>query len=197
MNMELKKRKLDGLIELIPEVYEDDRGFLARVYDERFFKEAGLPTNWTEESHHHTRKKHILRGLYVQRPPFAEGKLLRAIRGEMLWVSVDVRTSSPMFGQWDSLVLSADRKNVLYTARGFAHGCVSLTDGGDLLIRSDNYFSAEHGLGILWNDPKLAIDWGLGEAAPYISERDASYPSFQEFLKTYTKDILSGNQPTI
>lgn len=127
----------------------------------------------------------MLRGLYVQRSPFSEGKLLRVIRGEMLWVSVDVRKNSKTFGQWDSVVLSDKRKNLLCTARGLAHGCLSLTDGVDLIIKSDNYFSAEHGVGIAWNDGDLNIDWGLKGSAPLISERDKAYPSFQEFKKKY------------
>lgn len=183
MKMEIKKKKIDGFVELIPEVYEDDRGFLARLYDERVFKELGFPTEWTEESHHHTRRKNILRGLYVQVPPFGEGKLLRVIKGEMLWVSVDVRKNSKTFGQWDSIVLSNKTKNLLLTARGLAHGCVSLTDEVDLIIKSDNYFSAEHGRGIIWNDMDLNIDWNLNGAIPFISERDKGYPSFEEFKK--------------
>ena len=185
MNIEIKKKKLDGLIELVPEVFEDERGFLARIYDERIFKKFGLPTEWMEESHHFTRKKHTLRGLYTQRPPFSEGKLLRVIRGEMLWVSVDVRTDSRTFGQWDSIVLSGSGKNMLYATRGFAHGCVSLTDDVDLLIQSDNYFSSEHGIGIIWNDKDMNIDWNLGGITPFVSERDGGYSSFKEFKEKY------------
>lgn len=181
MRMEIQKKGLDGFVEIIPEVYEDGRGFLARLYDERAFENLGLPTRWTEESHHHTAKKYILRGLYVQFPPFSEGKLLRVVRGEMLWVSVDVRKNSKTYGAWDSVVLSETRKNLLSTARGFAHGCLSLTDGVDLIIKSDNYFSREHGAGIIWNDKDLNIDWNLNGITPYISERDKGYQTFREF----------------
>lgn len=187
MKMELKKGKLDGFVEVISEVFEDDRGFLARIYDERIFKELGLPTVWREESHHHTKRKNILRGMYVQSDPFAEGKLLRVIRGEMLWVSVDVRGGSKTFGQWDSVVLSDKRKNLLCTARGFAHGCLSLTDGVDLLIKSDNFFSAEHGAGFLWNDKDLNIEWQLKDETPFVSPRDKGYQSFREFKEKYGK----------
>lgn len=181
MKVEISKKKVEGLAELTPEVYADDRGFLARIYDKRFFKELGLPTEWAEESHHHTAKKHILRGLYVQRAPFSEGKLLRVIKGEMLWVSVDVRKESKTFGVWDSVILSEKNKNMLCAPRGLAHGCISLSDNVDLLIKSDNYFSAEHGIGIIWNDKDLNIDWKLGGAVPFISERDRGYQTFLEF----------------
>ncbi len=183
--MNIIKKKIDGLIELVPEVHEDERGFLARIYDERMFEKLGFQTKWTEISHHHTNKKNIIRGLYIQLPPHSEGKLLRVVRGEMLWVSVDVCRDSKTFGAWDSIVLSETRKNLLLTARGFAHGCVSLTDDVDLIINSDNYFSAEHGAGIIWNDPDLNIDWNLQGATPFVSERDKKYPSFQEFKNKY------------
>ncbi len=187
--MQVRKKKIDSIFELIPETYKDDRGFLARIYEERAFKELGMPTHWTEESQHRTNKKNILRGLYVQQAPFSEGKLLRVLRGEMLWVSLDVRKGSKTFGQWESVVLSEKEKNILITARGFAHGCVSLTDDVDLLIQSDNYFSAEHGIGILWNDPDLKIDWQLKGAEPFVSERDKRYPAFADFKKKYEGGI--------
>jgi len=184
--MKIKKKKIDGFIEIIPEVYEDERGFLARLYDEKIFKSLGLNTKWTEESHHHTDKKHTLRGLYVQLPPFSESKLLRVIRGKLLWVVIDLRKNSQTFGQWDSVVLSDEIKNSIYTTRGLGHGCLSLTDDVDLLIKSDNFFSAEHGVGIVWNDKDLNIDWNLKEDAPFIiSERDKGYSSFKNFKEKY------------
>lgn len=191
MEIQIRKGTLDGFIEIIPEIYEDERGFLVRLYDERIFKNLELPTKWTEESHHHTRRRHILRGLYTQLPPFSEGKLLRVISGEMLWVSVDVRRNSSSYGSWDSVILSSTCKNLLYVARGFAHGCLSLTDGVDLLIKSDNYFSQEHGIGFAWNDPNLTIDWRLNGATPYVSERDREYPSFREFTQRCNGGIIN------
>lgn len=189
MAFTIHRGKLGGFLELVPDVFEDDRGFLARIFDEKSFKELGLPTHWTEISHHHTARKGILRGLYVQREPFPEGKLLRVTKGEMLWVSVDVRKGSPTFGKWDSLILSEKRKNLLSTVRGFMHGCVSLTDKVDLIINSDNFFSAEHGVGVRWDDPDLAIDWQLNGSTPFVSERDRSYPSFKEFLEKYPEGV--------
>ncbi len=183
--MEVKNKKIDGLFEITLHKYEDERGFSARIYDEREFQKSGFPTRWTEITHQHSNKKNILRGLYVQPPPYSEGKLLRVTKGELLWVSVDVRKSSGTFGQWDSIFLSGERKNTLYTERGFAHGCISLTDDVDLLIVSDSYFAEEHGVGIMWNDPELNIDWHLNGAAPFVSERHKKYASFADFKKKY------------
>lgn len=181
MKAEIKKKKLSGLVEIIPEVYEDERGFLARSYEKKAFQKLGLNIGWKEQSLHHTNKKYTLRGLYIQLPPYSEGKLLSVINGEMLWVSVDLRKNSKTFGQWDSLVLTGALHNLLYAPRGLAHGCVSLSDDVDLLITSDNEFAAAHGVGILWSDKDLDIDWNLGTNTPFVSARDGAYPSFQNF----------------
>lgn len=183
MNVSIEPKKMNGLYEIFPEVFYDDRGFLARMYDDRIFSKLGIAVRWTEQSHHHTARKYILRGLHMSLPPYSEGKLLRVIRGEMLWVSVDVRTKSETFGCWDSIVLSESKKNLLFATRGFAHGCLSLTDSVDLIINSDNYFSDEHGMGIIWHDTDLNIDWQLNGAKPTVSERDRGYSSFAEFRK--------------
>ena len=187
MKMQVHKKKLDGLLELVPETFGDERGFLTRLYHEQAFKELGLPIAWVDEMHHHTRKKNTLRGIYFTLPPFSEMKFIRAIKGEMLWVSVDVRKNSKAFGNWDSTILTEKNKNILITAQGFAHGCVSLTDEVDLVIKSDNYFSLEHGVGIIWNDEDLNIDWNLDGATPLVSVRDMEYPSFRKFKEKYIK----------
>lgn len=186
MIKEIRKKKLEGLLEIIPEIYRDERGFLSRFYEERIFQKFGLNLKWTEDLHHHTNKKHTLRGIYIQAPPLTEGKIMRAIRGKALWVVVDVRKNSPTFGQWDSAVLSDEEMNIFYTPKGLAHGTLSLTDDVDLVIKGDTYFSAkEHGIGIRWDDPDLNIDWGLEGREPIVSEEHKGYMSFREFREKY------------
>ena len=177
--MQIIKRKIKGLFEVIPSPNKDNRGFFMRTYDEAIFKEAGLNTKWIQESISHTEKKHTVRGLHVSLPPSLEGKTITAIKGMVLWVVVDVRKDSPTFGQWDSIVLSEEKCNTLYAESGFAHGCISLTDNCDLFLRADNVY--HHGTGILWNDNELNIDWKLGDEEPIISERDKVYDTFKEF----------------
>jgi len=187
MKIKAQKTRVPGCVELISEKYEDERGSLSRIFDSRIFKDLQLGVDWTEVSLHHTKRKHTLRGLYVQQGPYSEGKLLKVLKGEMLWVSVDVRAGSDTFGKWNATVLSEETGNMLAVERGFAHGCVSLTDGVGLLIFSDNFFSAEHGFGIRWDDPELAIDWRLQDESPYVSERDLAYPSFEAFCQAFQK----------
>ncbi len=187
--MKIKKKKLGGILEFSLHMYDDDRGFIARIYDEREFKKAKLPIHWRETTQQHWNKKNILRGLYVQPGKYSEGKLLRVIKGELLWVSVDLRKGSKTFGRWDSTILSEKARNILYTARGFAHGGISLTDYVDLILQTDNYYAEKHGIGIVWNDSELNIDWKLNEATPIISEGHKKYPTFAEFKKKYPKGI--------
>ena len=182
--MEITKKNIDGISLLSIHEYADERGFVMRIYDECEFQNAGLPIHWAETTQQHWNKKNILRGLYIQTPPHSEGKLLRVTHGELLWVSVDLRKGSKTFGQWDSTVLSEKQKNVLYIPRGFAGG-VSLADDTDLILQTDNYYAEEKGIGILWNDPELNIDWQLNGTAPFVSEGYKKYPSFAEFKKKY------------
>lgn len=183
--MKIQKRRLDGTFEIAHESHADNRGFLVRLYDEQIFRDFGLETHWVQESYSHTDKKYTLRGLHVSLPPCIEGKCVVAVRGDMLWVIVDLRKDSATFGQWDSVVLSGNLHNILYVPRGFSHGCLSLTDDCDLLIRADNYFSDGHGAGIVWNDKELDINWRLNGNIPIISKRDEQYQTFGEFKEKY------------
>jgi len=178
-------KKLDGVIEIIPEPHKDSRGFLVRLYDKEIFEGFGINTRWVQESHSHTYKKYTLRGLHVSLPPHLEAKLVRAIKGEVLWVVVDLRKDSPTFGKYHSIILSDKLNNLLYVKRGFAHGCISLSDNCDLVIKSDNYFLPNHGSGIIWNDTDLNIDWNLKGNIPFISEKDKNYPTFKNFKEKY------------
>ncbi len=183
--MEIQERKLKGIFEIIPSPYTDERGHMARLLDNEIFEKAGLNIKWVQESCSYTKKRHTIRGLHVSLPPSLEGKTITAISGKVLWVVVDIRKSSKTFGQWDSIILSNELVNTLYASRGFAHGCLSLTDNCNLLLRADSYFSDKHGTGIIWNDKELSIDWPLNGASPIISERDSRHQSFSEFKKKY------------
>ncbi len=184
--MEIAKLGLEGLFEITPESHDDFRGYLVRVWDDRLFRETGLNAKWVQESHSHTEKRNTIRGFHIQFPPYTEAKLIRAIRGEVKWVVVDLRKNSSTFGQWTSKVLTDKLKNVLYVEKGFANGSITLSDDADLIIKADNYFSQDLGTGINWKDPDLRIDWGLlkGEK-PIVLERDDHYPSFKEFKQKY------------
>jgi dTDP-4-dehydrorhamnose 3,5-epimerase len=182
--MDIEPRRLPGLFLITPDPRPDQRGSFTRLYDVDVFAAAGLTTTWLQESRSYTARRHTIRGLHASLPPAVEGKTITAVRGEVLWVSVDIRRNSPTFGEWESVRLSGERYQTLYAARGFAHGCVSLSDDCDLLLRADTRYSDQHGSGIAWNDPELGIDWMLDGAVPIISDRDRQYPSFSHFTQT-------------
>lgn len=185
--MKIIKHKIEGVREIVNEVYTDFRGFFVRIYDEKVFKDAGLDLKLVQQSHSNVEKKNTLKGFHIQLPPYTESKLIRAIKGEVKWIVVDMRKDSKTFGKWDATIISDKLKNVLYIERGFAHGSITLTDDVELLIETDNYFSPDHGVGINWKDKDLDIDWGLNGETPIMLDRDNNYPSFKEFKRRYDK----------
>ena len=184
--MKIQEMKLSGAFEITPTLHVDSRGFLARTYDQDTFKNEKIDRRWVQESWSHTENKFTVRGLHVQFSPYTETKLVSIINGKMMWVIVDVRKGSDTFGKWDSVLLSSEERNSLFVERGFAHGCLSLTDNCDLLLKSDCEFIEGKGTGILWNDPIIGINWGETHKTPIISERDQSYQSFDKFVMKYS-----------
>lgn len=181
--MEIKKRNLDGVLEISLLPFKDERGFFMRSYDVKIFNENGIDFNWVQENHSKTIKIGTIRGLHFQFPPFSETKLVRCIRGKILDVFVDLRKNSPTFGKWDSIVLSEDNFKSVLVPRGFAHGFLTLTDNCEVVYKVDNFYSPQHECGLIWNDKVLDIDWGIAE--PILSEKDNRNISFNEFITKY------------
>ena len=184
--MNIQEMKLSGAFEITPTLHLDSRGFLARTYDQGIFNNTKIDRHWVQESWSHTEHKFTVRGLHVQFKPYTETKLVSIINGKMMWVIVDVRKGSGTFGKWDSVLLSSEERNSLFVEAGFAHGCLSLSDNCDLIIKSDCEFIEGKGTGILWNDPIIGINWGVMDKTHIISERDQSYQSFDKFVMKYS-----------
>ncbi|MEO1944173.1 MAG: dTDP-4-dehydrorhamnose 3,5-epimerase family protein [Candidatus Thioglobus sp.] len=183
--MNIKQRKLKGFFEISSTALVDSRGFLARTYDQKEFDLKKIDRHWVQESLSHTDRRSTVRGLHVQFSPYTETKLISIYKGKMMWVVVDVRKDSSTFGQWDSVILSDEKHNSLFVESGFAHGCLSLSDNCDLIIKSDRAFIEGKGVGIKWNDPVIGIDWGLHDKLPIISDRDSNYLSFNDFVHNH------------
>jgi dTDP-4-dehydrorhamnose 3,5-epimerase len=178
--IELRQRRLPGLFDVIAPCLSDDRGFLFKPYEIADFRAAGFDVAWEQVIHSHTARGNTVRGLYVQPPPFTEGKLVACLRGAMWWVAVDLRAGSATFAAWAGVSLRQGESILI--ARGFAHGCLSLSDDVDLLLLADNIHAEASYAGVAWNDPDLAIDWPLLQPDPIISEAHAAYPPFKDFL---------------
>jgi dTDP-4-dehydrorhamnose 3,5-epimerase len=181
--MELRQRRLGGFFDVMTPRLQDERGFLFKPYEASAFRDAGLTPVWEQVIHSRTERSNTVRGLYVQPPPFTEGKMVACLRGEMWWVVVDLRAGSATFAEWEGAYLKPG--DALLIARGFAHGCLSLTNDVDLLLLADNVHAQASYAGIAWNDPDLAIDWPLQNAHPIVSEAHASYPPFATFLANH------------
>jgi dTDP-4-dehydrorhamnose 3,5-epimerase len=168
-------------------VLRDARGFFLETYNQKKFSELGIPDVFVQDNHSRSAKG-TLRGLHYQLR-YAQAKLCRVVEGEALDVAVDIRLGSPTFGKWTSMLLSAERQNQIFIPQGFAHGFVALTDTVQFLYKCSDFYDLSDEYGIIWNDPGLAISWGV--ANPLVSEKDAKYPTLaampREFLPRYSK----------
>lgn len=170
--MKVIPTKIKDVLIIEPQVFGDDRGFFLESFNARkFATETGVNLEFVQDNHSRS-GKNVLRGLHyqIQQP---QGKLVRAVVGEVLDVAVDLRKSSPTFGQWVSCVLSAENKKQFWVPPGFAHGFLVLSDSADFLYKTTDYYAPQHERSLLWNDPELAIDWLIKEE-PILSSKDKS-----------------------
>jgi dTDP-4-dehydrorhamnose 3,5-epimerase len=165
---------LPDVWELVPDVFSDERGSFMETYSQRGFTDLGIPDIFVQDNHSWTLKKHTLRGMHYQinRP---QAKLCRVIEGEVLDVAVDIRIGSPTFGKSASVVLSAEKKNLIFIPKGFAHGFLVLREPAQFLYKCSDFYSKPDERGILWSDPALGIEWGTKDAMLHI--RDAEFPT--------------------
>lgn len=160
-----------------PRVFGDDRGFFFESFNQRQFEQTINRDVTFVQSNHSRSAQHVLRGLHYQiKQP--QGKLVRVVMGEVFDVAVDIRHSSPTFGQWVGEILNAENKKQLWVPEGFAHGFVVLSDYAEFLYKTTDYWAPEHERCILWNDPDLAIDWRIN-VAPILSDKDAAGSAFK------------------
>jgi dTDP-4-dehydrorhamnose 3,5-epimerase len=183
--MQRIETSLPGVYELRPVVYRDARGSLFETYHRAKFVDLGVNDTFLQDNHSISFRG-TLRGLHYQLL-HAQAKLCRVVEGEALDIAVDIRVGSPHFGEWTSVRLSAKQQNVIYIPAGFAHGFLALTETVQFLYKCSDYYAPSDEYGILWNDPALAIDWGM--ASPVLSQKDANNPRLadvqQQFLPRY------------
>ena len=172
--------EIPDVLILQPQVFGDARGFFFESFNQREFERAtGVQGVRFVQDNHSQSARGVLRGLHyqIQHP---QGKLVRVVRGEVFDVAVDLRWSSPTFGRWVGLTLSADDKRQLWIPPGFAHGFLVLSESAEFLYKTTDYWYPEHERSLRWDDPTLAIDWPLGEQMPMLAAKDAKGVSFNE-----------------
>jgi dTDP-4-dehydrorhamnose 3,5-epimerase len=164
---------LEGVLIVEPRLFSDSRGWLMETWNAEGFREAGIAAEFVQDNHSCSAKG-VLRGLHYQlkRP---QGKLVRVVKGRIFDVAVDLRRSSPRFGAWVGIELSADNRRMLWIPPGFAHGFVSLEDGSECLYKCTDFYAPEDERAVRWSDPAIAIDWPLGQV-PLLSARDEAAP---------------------
>ena len=176
--MKVTRTEIPDVLMIEPKVFGDERGFFFESYNERQWREAtGLEVNFIQDNHSRSLGG-VLRGLHYQISQ-PQGKLVRVVSGEVFDVAVDLRKSSPSFGRWVGMHLSADNKRQLWIPGGFAHGFLVVSEAAEFLYKTTEYYAPEHERCIIWNDPDLRIQWPL-EKEPVLSVKDGRGVSFRD-----------------
>ena len=175
--MKVIKTSIEDLLIIEPKVFGDERGYFFETYQEHRYKENGIPYTFVQDNRSMSTKG-VLRGLHLQKTK-PQGKLVSVISGEVLDVAVDLRTNSKTFGCHEAVLLTGKNNRQLFVPPGFAHGFVVLSDIAEFNYKCTDYYDPSDEGGIIWNDPELAIDWGI--STPSLSEKDKEQPTMAEY----------------
>lgn len=172
---------IEGLLILEPRVFGDNRGYFFESFSLRDFVEHAGPVDFVQDNESFSARRGVLRGLHFQKGDKAQAKLLRVVRGKVLDVAVDLRPGSATFGKHAMVELSGENKRQFFIPRGFAHGFLVLEDDTLFQYKCDNYYAPEAEGSLRWNDPDLAIDWGIAPEEVILSEKDSVAPFFRDY----------------
>jgi dTDP-4-dehydrorhamnose 3,5-epimerase len=178
--MQIKTTSFEGLVEILPAIFEDERGWFYEFYKEETFKKHQINYSFVQENQSFS-KKGVVRGLHFQRPPYAQAKLVTVLSGKVLDVVVDIRPSSPTFKQVYYCLLESRKHNMLMIPEGFAHGFAALEDS-IFFYKCSNVYNKQSESGIRWNDADLKINWGVTN--PIVSAKDSELPALAELLES-------------
>ncbi len=176
--MEVKETGISGLVEIIPSIFGDDRGWFYEFYNQKTFNAGGINHNFVQENMSFS-KKGVIRGLHFQLEPHAQGKLVTVLQGAVLDVVVDIRKASKTFGEIYYCRLDSERRNMLMVPEGFAHGFAALEDSL-FYYKCTNSYHKQSESGILWSDPELKIEWPVTD--PIVSDKDQILPTLAELV---------------
>lgn len=179
--MKVTKTKLEGVVIIEPDIFNDNRGFFMESWNKKKMAEVGLDYDFVQDNHSQSTVKGTLRGIHFQKGAKAQAKLVRCIKGAVFDVAVDLRKNSPTFKYWVGVELNEKNKKQLLIPRGCGHGFLTLTDDVEFLYKADNYYAPEADAGIRWNDPEIGVEWDIEN--PILSEKDKKNP----FLKDYNE----------
>ena len=188
--MKLTPQSIPDVLLIEPAKHGDARGFFSEVWKRSALAARGFTADFVQDNHSHSQAVGVLRGLHFQRPPAAQGKLVRVIRGRILDVAVDIREGSPTFGQHVAVELSAENWRQLWVPRGFAHGFLTLEPDTEVIYKVDSEYDAAADAGIAWDDPALGIEWPLPPGGPTLSDKDRRAPRLAEIAPPFPAGSL-------
>ena len=180
--MQINLTPISDLLIVQPTVFEDSRGYFYESYNKTMFEKNGISVDFVQDNQSLSQAG-VLRGLHFQNPPFAQGKLVRVIKGSILDVAVDLRKSSPTYGKHYDIELSEQNKTMLWIPAGFAHGFLTLENETIFSYKCSNYYNKASENTIMWDDKDIGIEWGIKE--PNLSEKDKSGINFKDFISLY------------
>jgi dTDP-4-dehydrorhamnose 3,5-epimerase len=178
--MDIRKFKIPDIALIIPKRFGDARGYFSEIWSDYLFREKVADVAFVQDNQSKSTKKGTVRGLHFQKPPFAQGKLVRVVRGSILDIAVDIRTGSPNYGRHVAVKLDAIEGAQLWVPPGFLHGFCTLEDSTEVFYKVTAYYSANHDAGVFWNDPALGIDWPVDVASAVLSEKDQRLPRLSD-----------------
>lgn len=180
--MNIIKTPIEGLLVIEPKVWVDERGYFLETFHQNWFKELDIQVDFVQDNQSFSNRG-VLRGLHCQAAPYAQGKLVRVIKGEVVDIAVDIRENSPTYGQHFSIHLSEENKKLVWVPPGFLHGFITLKDETIFTYKVSNYYHKESEVGVIWNDKTLNIDWILSESELIISDKDKNLGTFDALKK--------------
>ena len=168
--------------------FADKRGWFTESWNSQRFEEQGVSANFIQDNQSQSRSAGTIRGLHFQKPPHAQAKLVRCLKGRIFDVAVDLRNGSPTFGNWEGIELSAELGNQLFVPAGYAHGFLTLEPDCEVAYKVDAYYAPYADAGVAWNDPDIAIDWPLNGLDPILSDKDFALPNLREIELDFPYD---------
>lgn len=183
--MQIVKTALPGVLLLRPRCHADNRGFFAETYNRRRLEAAGLSYAFVQDNHSHSVEAGTVRGLHFQAPPAAQAKLVRVARGAVRDIAVDIRRGSPTYGRWIAEELTAENGAQLLIPAGFLHGFVTLMPKTDVVYKVDAHYAPDCEGAIRFDDPDLAVDWGIDPKTAVLSDKDAAAGAFADLQSPF------------
>ncbi len=184
---------IPDVILLEPKRFGDDRGFFSETFNSQVYDEIGIKEAFVQDNHSLSREPYVIRGLHFQTPPFAQGKLIRVIRGSVFDVAVDIRQGSPSYGKHVSTVLSAQNWTQLWVPKGFAHAFCTLEPDTEFLYKVTDYYAPDNDAGLAWDDPALGIEWPIPQGiTATLSDKDKEHPKLSELPECFIYDPVTG-----